>query len=89
MAAGARPDSAATRYLFTSTAFLGVGALLWLASMAAMRFPALFPISAGRLRPMALIALLARMAGARPGRRDLLPPTRLTGASLKAEAWQT
>jgi hypothetical protein len=58
LAAGARRDSAATRHLFTSTAFLGVGAVLWLASMAAMRFPALFPISAGRLRPMAMIALM-------------------------------
>ncbi len=85
MAAGARPDSAATRYLFTSTAFLGVGALLWLASMAAMRFPALFPISAGRLRPMALIALLLGwlVLGLAGGIYYLLP--RLTGASLKAE----
>ena len=85
MAAGARRDSAATRYLFTSTAFLGVGALLWLASMAAMRFPALFPISAGRLRPMAMIALLLGwlVIGLAGGIYYLLP--RLTGSSLRAE----
>ena len=85
MAAGARPDSAATRYLFTSTAFLGVGSLLWLASMAAMRFPALFPISAGRLRPMAMIALFLGwlVVGLAGGIYYLLP--RLTGSSLRAE----
>ena len=85
MAAGARPDSAATRHLFTSTAFLGVGSVLWLASMAAMRFPALFPISAGRLRPMAAIALFLGwlVLGLAGGVYYLLP--RLTGASLRAE----
>ena len=85
MAAGARRDSAATRHLFTSTAFLGVGALLWLGSMAATRFPALFPISAGRLRPMAMIALMLGwlVVGLAGGIYYLLP--RLTGASLRAE----
>jgi len=85
MAAGARRDSAATRHLFTSTAFLGIGALLWLGSMAAMRFPALFPISAGRLRPMAMIALMLGwlVLGLAGGVYYLLP--RLTGASLRGE----
>ena len=85
LAAGARRDSAATRHLFTSTAFLGVGAVLWLASMAAMRFPALFPISAGRLRPMAMIALMLGwlVLGLAGGVYYLLP--RLTGSSLRGE----
>ena len=85
MAAGARRDSAATRHLFTSTAFLGIGALLWLASMVAIRFPALFPISAGRLRPMAATALFLGwlVIGLAGGIYYLLP--RLTGAALRAE----
>lgn len=85
MAAGAKPDSAATRHLFTSTVFLGVGALLWLASLAAMRFPGLLPISAGRLRPMAMIAVMLGwlVLGLAAGIYYLLP--RLTGAPLRAE----
>lgn len=85
MAAGAKPDSAATRHLFTSTAFLGVGALLWLASLAAMRFPGLLPISAGRLRPMAMIAVMLGwlVLGLAAGIYYLLP--RLTGAPLRGE----
>ena len=85
LAASTRPDSAATRHLFTSTAFLGVGSVLWLASMAAVRFPTLFPISAGRLRPMAAIALFLGwlVLGLAGGVYYLLP--RLTGASLRAE----
>ena len=85
LAAGARPDSAATRYLFTATAFLGIGAILWLVSMTAMRFPSLFPISAGRLRPMAAIALLLGwlVLGLSGGIYYLLP--RLTGTPLRME----
>ncbi|MGH8928053.1 MAG: cbb3-type cytochrome c oxidase subunit I [Acidimicrobiia bacterium] len=85
MAAGERPDSAATRHVFTSTAFLAVGAVLWLASLVAMRFPNLFPISAGRLRPMAMIALLLGwlVLGLSAGIYYLLP--RLTGSPLRAE----
>ena len=85
LAATARPDSAATRHLFTATAFLGIGSILWLASLAAMRFPSLFPISAGRLRPMASIALLLGwlVVGLAGGIYYLLP--RLTGAALRAE----
>jgi cbb3-type cytochrome oxidase subunit 1 len=51
------PDTAASRYLFAATAFLALGALLWLAALASMRFPGLLPLSFGHLRPMALIAL--------------------------------
>lgn len=51
------PDTAATRYLFAATAFLGLGAILWLAALASMRFPGLFPLSFGRLRAMALIVV--------------------------------
>ena len=85
LAAGARPDSAATRHLFTATAFLGIGAVLWLASMAATRFPGLFPLSAGRLRPMAAIALLLGwlVVGLSGGIYYVLP--RLTGAPLRME----
>ena len=85
LAAGARPDSAATRHLFTATAFLGIGAILWLASMTAMRFPGLFPISAGRLRPMAVIALLLGwlVIGLAGGVYYVLP--RLTGSPLRME----
>jgi cytochrome c oxidase cbb3-type subunit I len=59
--------------------------VLWLASMVAMRFPSLFPISAGRLRPMAMIALLLGwlVVGMAGGIYYLLP--RLTGASLRGE----
>lgn len=85
----ARPDSAATRFLFTSTAFLGLGATLWLASLVSVRFPGLFPISLGRLRPMALIALLLGwlVLGLTAGIFYVLP--RLTGAALAGERLAT
>lgn len=51
------PDTAASRYLFAAVAFLALGALLWLAAMASMRFPGLLPLSFGHLRAMALIVL--------------------------------
>ena len=51
------PDTAATRYLFAATAWLAVGAGAWLAAMLALRFPGLLPLSYGRLRPIAMIAL--------------------------------
>jgi len=51
------PDLAATRYLYAAAAWLAVGTILWTGAMAAISFPALLPISYGRLRPMALIAL--------------------------------
>ncbi|HJR87610.1 MAG TPA: cbb3-type cytochrome c oxidase subunit I [Acidimicrobiia bacterium] len=51
------PDTAASRYLFAGTAFLALGALLWLAAIASMRFPGLLPLSFGHLRAMALIVL--------------------------------
>lgn len=81
----AKPDSAATRYLFTSTVFLGVGAILWLAGIVSMRFPGFFPISYGRLRPMALIALFLGwlVLGLMAGICYVLP--RLTGAPLRGE----
>ena len=83
--AGAKPDSAATRYLFASTAFLGLGAVLWLAALAAMRFPRLLPMSYGLLRPMSLIVLLLGwlVLGLSAGIFYVLP--RLTGAPLRAE----
>lgn len=81
----ARPDSAATRYLFTSTAFLGLGAVLWLAALVSVRFPGLFPVSLGRLRPIALIALLLGwlVLGLTAGIFYVLP--RLTGVVLSRE----
>jgi cbb3-type cytochrome oxidase subunit 1 len=80
-----KPDSAATRYLFTSTAFLGLGAVLWLAALAAMRFPNLIPFSYGRLRPMALIVLLLGwlVLGLSAAIFYTLP--RLTGSPLRGE----
>ncbi|HJQ95611.1 MAG TPA: cbb3-type cytochrome c oxidase subunit I [Acidimicrobiia bacterium] len=52
------PDTAASRYLFAATAFLGLGAILWLAALASMRFPGLLPLTFGHFRAMAYIVLL-------------------------------
>jgi cytochrome c oxidase cbb3-type subunit 1 len=52
------PDTAASRYLFAATAFLGLGAILWLAALASMRFPGLLPLTFGHFRAMAFIVLL-------------------------------
>lgn len=82
---GAKSDSAATRYLFTSTAFLGVGAILWFGSLVSMRFPGFFPVSFGRLRPMSLVALLLGwlFLGLMSATCYVLP--RLTGVRLQGE----
>jgi cbb3-type cytochrome oxidase subunit 1 len=79
------PDSAATRYLFASTAFLALGAVLALGALVSMRFPGLFPISLGRLRPMAMIALLLGwlVPGMAAGLFYALP--RLTGTPLRGD----
>lgn len=79
------PDTAATRYLFSAAAWLGLGSLAWLAAMLAMRFPGLLPLGFGRLRPMAMIALELGwlVLGLGAAIFYLLP--RLTGAPLALE----
>lgn len=58
---------------------------MWFASLVSMRFPGLFPISLGRLRPIALIAVLLGwlVIGLTAGVFYALP--RLTGAGLVGE----
>ncbi|MEX0699030.1 MAG: hypothetical protein WD354_04780, partial [Acidimicrobiia bacterium] len=77
-------DGVAAGYLFGSAAFLAIGALLWLAAMASVRFPNLLPLSYGHLRPMALTALWLgwMVLGLSAGIYHLLP--RLTGSPLVA-----
>lgn len=77
-------DGVAAGYLFGSAAFLAIGALLWLAAMASVRFPNLLPLSYGHLRPMALTALWLgwMVLGLGAGIYHLLP--RLTGSPLGA-----
>ncbi|MGH8957833.1 MAG: cbb3-type cytochrome c oxidase subunit I, partial [Acidimicrobiia bacterium] len=79
------PDTAASRYLFAGTAFLGLGAILWLASLASMRFPGLLPLAFGHLRAMALIVLFLGwiVLGLSAAIFYLLP--RLTGVPLALE----
>lgn len=81
---GVGPDRVSAGYLFGSTAFLAIGALLWLAAMASVRFPNLLPLSYGHLRPMALTALWLgwMVLGLSAGIYHLLP--RLTGSPLVA-----
>ncbi|MFN2485073.1 MAG: cbb3-type cytochrome c oxidase subunit I [Acidimicrobiia bacterium] len=78
-------DTAATRYLFAAAAWLAIGSLTWLAAMLAMRFPGLLPLTFGRLRPMAMIALGLGwlVLGLEAAIFYLLP--RLTGAPLALE----
>ena len=79
------PDTAASRYLFAATAFLALGALIWLAALASMRFPALLPLSFGHLRAMALIVLFLGwlVLGLAAAIFYLLP--RLTAVTLQLE----
>jgi cytochrome c oxidase cbb3-type subunit 1 len=82
---GSEPDSAATGHVLAASAFLALGAVLWLAALVAARFPALLPLSYGRWRPMAMIALLLGwlVLGLSAGIYYVLP--RLTGAPLAGE----
>jgi cytochrome c oxidase cbb3-type subunit 1 len=79
------PDTAASRYLFAATAFLGLGAILWLAALASMRFPGLLPLTFGHFRAMALIVLFLGwlVLGFSAAIFYLLP--RLTGSPLQLE----
>ncbi|MGH8924243.1 MAG: cbb3-type cytochrome c oxidase subunit I [Acidimicrobiia bacterium] len=79
------PDTAASRYLFAATAFLGLGAILWLAALASTRFPGLLPLTFGHLRAMASIVLFLGwlVLGLSSAIFYLLP--RLTGAPLQLE----
>ena len=79
------PDTAATRYLFAATAFLGLGAILFLAALFSLRFPGLLPLSYGRMRAIALIALFLGwlVLGWGSAAFYLLP--RLTASPLRQE----
>ena len=79
------PDTAATRYLFAATAFLGLGAILFLAALFSLRFPGLLPLGYGRMRAIALIALYLGwlVLGWGSAAFYLLP--RLTAAPLRQE----
>jgi cytochrome c oxidase cbb3-type subunit I len=79
------PDTAASRYLFAATAFLGLGAILWLAALASMRFPGLLPLTFGHFRAMASIVLFLGwlVLGFSAAVFYLLP--RLTAAPLQLE----
>lgn len=79
------PDTAATRYLFAATAFLGLGGILFFGALAAFRFPNLLPISYGRMRAIALIALFLGwlVIGWASSTFYLLP--RLTATPLRLE----